>query len=92
MLDHYRLPHAEDAARARRMIRKVAIAMKELPSELFIAGVHSCDKYPTFSGGFADVYRAWYKGEMVALKRIRTFQSSPKCENLVLSIIKHKAV
>jgi hypothetical protein len=67
------------------MMRKVGIAAKKLPSGLFITGVHSCDKYPTFSGGFADVYRAWYNGEMVALKRIRTFQSRPEREHLVLT-------
>jgi hypothetical protein len=54
-------------------MQKVSEAVEHLPSSLFISGVNDRDEYPTFCGGFGDVYQASYEGRMVALKRIRTF-------------------
>ncbi|KAJ6566670.1 kinase-like domain-containing protein [Mycena capillaripes] len=58
---------------ARRLMQKISEARDQLPTSLFIIGVHDPDEHPTFAGGFADLYRASYDGKRVALKRIRTF-------------------
>jgi hypothetical protein len=54
-------------------MRQLSEARDQLPASLFITGVYDTDNYPTFSGGFGDVYRASHEGQRVALKRIRTF-------------------
>ncbi|KAJ6532126.1 kinase-like domain-containing protein [Mycena vulgaris] len=41
---------------------------------MFITGVTNCDEQPTFTGGSSDIYSASYRGQRVALKRMRTFQ------------------
>ncbi|KAF7326404.1 Kinase-like protein [Mycena venus] len=47
-----------------------------LPSSPLIAGVNRREKHPTFAGGFADIFRAFYDGKPVALKRMRYFLAS----------------
>ncbi|KAK7038630.1 kinase-like domain-containing protein [Favolaschia claudopus] len=69
------LPNAAYANIACKLMQRISEAHDQLPMSLFISGVHDPDQYPTFSGGFADVYRASYNGKRVALKRIRTFTS-----------------
>ncbi|KAJ7609200.1 kinase-like domain-containing protein [Mycena polygramma] len=54
-------------------MQRISAAHEQLPSSLFISGVNDCDEHPTFGGGFGDVYRASYRSQTVALKRIRTF-------------------
>ncbi|KAJ7732395.1 kinase-like domain-containing protein [Mycena olivaceomarginata] len=54
-------------------MQKLSEARDQLPTSLFIDGVSDADEYPTFAGGFGDVYRAFYDGKRVALKRMRTF-------------------
>ncbi|KAJ6554016.1 kinase-like domain-containing protein [Mycena vulgaris] len=44
-----------------------------LPSALFITGVSGREEYPTYGGGYGDVYRASYDNEAVALKHMRHF-------------------
>ncbi|KAF7333656.1 Kinase-like protein [Mycena sanguinolenta] len=58
---------------ARRIIRKLSASCDRLPSSLFIVGVKGRDEYPTFGGGFGDIYRASYGDQLVALKRMRHF-------------------
>ncbi|KAF7349186.1 Kinase-like protein [Mycena sanguinolenta] len=74
------LPNAVSRLQARQLLQKVSEAQEQLPSSLFITGVKDHDQYPTFSGGFSDVYLASYQERNVALKRLRTFTaySTPK--------------
>ncbi|KAJ7323987.1 hypothetical protein DFH08DRAFT_347333 [Mycena albidolilacea] len=58
---------------ARRLMQKLSEARDQLPTSLFIIGVHDPDEHPTFAGGFAHVYRVSYDSKHVAFKRIRTF-------------------
>ncbi|KAJ7145863.1 hypothetical protein C8R44DRAFT_582160, partial [Mycena epipterygia] len=58
-----------------RIIIKLSEACDKLPSSLFITGVTEPDEHPTFRGGFGDIYRASYAGNMVAVKRVRTFHN-----------------
>jgi hypothetical protein len=51
---------------------KLASTSNVLPPSLFISGVDLCNNiHPYDFGGFADVFRAKYKGSEVALKRLR---------------------
>ncbi|KAJ7141851.1 kinase-like domain-containing protein [Mycena crocata] len=61
----------ENCAMARRIIRRLSEACNTLPSSIFITGVTNCDNHYSFGGGYADIYRASYKGQPVALKRLR---------------------
>ncbi|KAF8131244.1 kinase-like domain-containing protein [Mycena galopus ATCC 62051] len=56
---------------AGRIIRKLSTSCDILPSSIFITGVRGKDQYPTFGGGYTDVYRASYGNQIVALKYIR---------------------
>ncbi|KAJ7255065.1 hypothetical protein B0H12DRAFT_1323261 [Mycena haematopus] len=58
---------------ALRIIRKLSASCDRLPSSLFITGVEGRDEYPTFGGGFGDIYGASYGAQRVALKRMRYF-------------------
>jgi hypothetical protein len=58
---------------ALRIIRKLSERCDRLPSSLFIVGVTGRDEHPSFGGGFGDIYRASYRGQRVALKRMRYF-------------------
>ncbi|KAK7027603.1 kinase-like domain-containing protein [Favolaschia claudopus] len=73
-LDKGLLLDAEQSRMARSMIRKLSESCDSLPSSLFIPnGVHACEQYPTFGGGFGDIYRAIMHDKPVALKRMRHF-------------------
>ncbi|KAJ7264461.1 kinase-like domain-containing protein [Mycena haematopus] len=76
VLDRGSLPTAEYASQARRLIIRLSEVREQLSSSLFISGVSDPDEYPTFCGGFGDVYRASFSSSTVALKRIRTFHAS----------------
>ncbi|KAF7374431.1 hypothetical protein MSAN_00327200 [Mycena sanguinolenta] len=64
----------KDGPMARRIIRKLACSSDKLPSALFITGITGKEEYPTFGGGFADIYRASYNNRTVALKYMRAIQ------------------
>ncbi|KAJ6474388.1 kinase-like domain-containing protein [Mycena vulgaris] len=66
----------DECSKARRIINKLSEACDKLPSFLFITGVVDRDEYPTFVGGFGDIYRASYARKPVALKRVRIFRGS----------------
>ncbi|KAJ7721125.1 kinase-like domain-containing protein [Mycena metata] len=63
----------EQSSKARRIIRKLSESCDKLPTSLFITGVAGREEHPTFSGGFGDIYRASYNGQVVALKHMRHF-------------------
>ncbi|KAF8169200.1 kinase-like domain-containing protein [Mycena galopus ATCC 62051] len=72
-LDRGFLTTQEHNRMALRIIRKLSESCDMLPTSLFIVGVHDRDEHPSFGGGFADVYRASYGNQRVALKRMRHF-------------------
>nr|GAT45690.1 predicted protein [Mycena chlorophos] len=57
--------------KARRLLVRLSEASDTLPASLFIRGILQVDKEATFGGAFGDIYRASYKGQHVALKRMR---------------------
>ncbi|KAJ6529604.1 hypothetical protein B0H19DRAFT_1274002 [Mycena capillaripes] len=61
VLNRGSLPSSDYRSRALRLRRKLSEAHDQLPSSLFIYGVHDHDEYPTFSGGFGDVFRASFR-------------------------------
>ncbi|KAJ7792575.1 hypothetical protein B0H14DRAFT_164049 [Mycena olivaceomarginata] len=73
VLDRESLPTATYTTMACRLMQKLSEARDQLPTSLFIIGVHDPGEHPTFAGGFPDVYRASYDSKRAALKRIRTF-------------------
>ncbi|KAJ7145909.1 kinase-like domain-containing protein [Mycena epipterygia] len=63
----------EYRSRAGILIHKIYEAWDKFPSNIFIHGVTDRDRYPSFGGGYADIYRARYRSQPVALKRLRIF-------------------
>jgi hypothetical protein len=53
-----------------------------LPSGLSVKGVTLLEKHPKFGGGFADIFRASYRGNEVALKRMRVFQRGEELQSI----------
>ncbi|KAJ7275887.1 kinase-like domain-containing protein, partial [Mycena rebaudengoi] len=70
----------EHSLMARRIIRKLSASCERLPSSLFITGVTGKEDRPTAGGGYADIYRASYGDQIVALKYIRPVQSMPNSD------------
>lgn len=72
---------------------KISQACDEVPSPLFVRGVTLLQREAAFGGGFADVYKASYRGQIVALKRLRVFQNQPnygitrKVNETIISIV-----
>jgi hypothetical protein len=65
---------------ARRIIRKLSASCERLPSSLFIIGVTGKEDRPTSGGGYADIYRASYGDQIVALKYMRPVQCMPSSD------------
>jgi hypothetical protein len=77
-IDKQAFPFNDDSQRSRHSAHRLLVKLSEncgiLPSILSIAGIENCSKEPVAGGGFADIFRASYRGEDVALKRLRDFQ------------------
>ncbi|TCD63455.1 hypothetical protein EIP91_005396 [Steccherinum ochraceum] len=58
----------------RRLLIKLSREARILPSSLFLIGVKCRVRESVNGGAFADIYRASYHGEPVALKRLRVFR------------------
>ncbi|KAJ7145858.1 kinase-like domain-containing protein [Mycena epipterygia] len=82
----------EQNSKARRIIIKLSEACDKLPSSLFITGVTEPDEHPTFGGGFGDIYRASYAGNMVAVKRVRTFHNDAEHRRIRLQFCREALV
>ncbi|KAJ7353458.1 kinase-like domain-containing protein, partial [Mycena albidolilacea] len=83
----------EDHSRmARRIIRKLSESCDRLPSSLFISGVTGREEYPTFGGGYGDIYRALHNSKPVALKRMRHFLRGADLRRLNLKFCREALV
>ncbi|KAJ7170993.1 kinase-like domain-containing protein, partial [Mycena filopes] len=56
-----------------RLLIKLALSCRKLPSSLFIQGIEGKPEAACDGGGFADIYKAVFKSQDVALKRLRFF-------------------
>ncbi|KAJ6480651.1 kinase-like domain-containing protein [Mycena vulgaris] len=54
-----------------KMMLRISSSHDQLPASMFITGVTHRNRDSKFAGGFSDIYRAWYNGKPVALKRLR---------------------
>lgn len=61
----------------RRLLIALARKTQRVPRSFLISGVHLPARDAVGGGGFADIFRASYRGQFVALKRLRTFVSQP---------------
>ncbi|KAJ8079540.1 hypothetical protein PM082_011127 [Marasmius tenuissimus] len=61
---------------AHKILVKLLEAQDILPACLFIKGVKRRDSEAFFGGTFGDIYRARFRSEDVALKRVRVFQNT----------------
>jgi hypothetical protein len=77
-IDKQAFPFNNDGQRSRHSAHRLLVKLSEncgiLPPILSITGIENCSKEPVAGGGFADIFRASYRGEDVALKRLRDFQ------------------
>ncbi|KAG6820841.1 hypothetical protein H0H93_010668 [Arthromyces matolae] len=86
--------------KARRLLIKLSERSEIIPASVLIRGLTLTDNQPVSGGGFADIYRAVYRGQEVALKhlRVRQDQDSQKMrrafgrEALVWQQLKHPNV
>ncbi|KAJ7233161.1 kinase-like domain-containing protein [Mycena rebaudengoi] len=91
-IDRGLLFEKEHNSKARRIILKLSDACDKLPSSLFITGVSGREEYPTFGGGFGDIYRASYAGKTVALKHVRNFQRDAEIRRIRLQFCREALV
>ncbi|KAG6832065.1 hypothetical protein H0H92_005487 [Tricholoma furcatifolium] len=64
----------EGGRRARRLLIKLSERSEIIPASVLIRGLTLSDSHPVSGGGFADIYRAMYRGQEVALKHLRVRQ------------------
>ncbi|KAJ7700552.1 kinase-like domain-containing protein, partial [Mycena metata] len=56
-----------------RLVVKLCSSCERLPSSLFVEGVERRAEVPCNGGGFSDIYKAVYRSQEVALKKLRLF-------------------
>ncbi len=59
----------------RILLYRLASAARLYPFPFFVHGLHLAKREPVVGGYFADIFRASYDGQEVALKRLRISQS-----------------
>lgn len=73
-----------DPERKTHILRRLLIALsrntKTVPRSFVISGIQLQDRDAVSGGGFADIFRASYRGQPVALKRLRNFKDNPVSE------------
>ncbi|KAF7378237.1 Kinase-like protein [Mycena sanguinolenta] len=69
----YVIQTREATAKAHRLLWKLCEKSNQVPRSLIICGVVQRDQCISVAGGFADVHRAMYQGQSVALKHMRMF-------------------
>ncbi|KAF9469341.1 kinase-like domain-containing protein [Collybia nuda] len=90
----------EAGRKARRLLVKLSETSEIIPASVLIRGLTLVENQPVSGGGFADIYRARYQGQEVALKhlRVRQDQDSHRIrrafgrEALVWQQLKHPSV
>lgn len=84
MIDKRGFSHDKSGQKQRQNAKKILVKLSEncgiLPAALQISGVTNRCIDPINGGGFGDIFRASYGGEMVALKCLRNFQVHEKRE------------
>ncbi len=67
------------------LLRRLLIALSRntrmVPRSFLIHGIHLQVRDAVSGGGFADIFRATYRGQSVALKRLRNFSNTPISES-----------
>ena len=58
-----------------RFLKKLVLRTGTLPPYLFLSEVERLGANPVFGGGFADIWKGYAKGRLVALKVIRVFDN-----------------
>lgn len=70
-----------DPEQRTHLLRRLLIALSRntqaVPRSFLINGIEVQDRDAVGGGGFADIFRAIYKDQPVALKRLRTFMNQP---------------
>ena len=64
-----------------RLLITLSKNKKSLPQSLYLHGVVMQGMYAVSGGGFADIFRASYRGQHVALKRLRRFYDRAPSES-----------
>ncbi|KAJ7464285.1 kinase-like domain-containing protein [Mycena galericulata] len=91
-LDRGFLIAQKHSQKAGRIIRKLSESCDTLPSSLFVTGVTGVGQYPTFGGGYGDIYRASYGNMTVALKHMRHFLRGADSRSLRLKFCREALV
>lgn len=77
VIDKKGFPAHSDGRMQRQNAYKFLVKLSEncgiLPPTLSVTGITDCGREPVNGGGFADIFRASFRGEEVALKRLRDF-------------------
>lgn len=78
----------EVGRKARRLLVKLSETSEIIPASVLIRGLNLVENQPVSGGGFADIYRAKYQGQEVALKhlRVRQDQDSHRIRRVIGSI------
>ncbi|KAJ7231954.1 kinase-like domain-containing protein [Mycena rebaudengoi] len=71
---------------------KLSEGLHILPSSFFVTGVSGREGYPTFGGGFGDIYRASYNGKPVALKHLRMFHRRTELRSIYSKFCKEALI
>ncbi|KAL0959682.1 hypothetical protein HGRIS_011380 [Hohenbuehelia grisea] len=80
-IDKGYLSHPQDvvfARRAHKLVIRLSVACGIFPSSLLIDGVTLLETESVSGGAFADIYRATYNGQQIALKRLRVWERSDR--------------
>ncbi|KAK7462223.1 hypothetical protein VKT23_007828 [Stygiomarasmius scandens] len=88
VLQNFELDHHTDRPDLAKDARKLLVSLSKLstnlPETMFISGVEPVKERNVHGGTFGDVYRSFFEGRPVALKRLRIFQRSDESEKKAL--------
>jgi len=67
----------------RQLLASLLKANKTIPRSLFVKGISLKSNIAIKCGGFADIFQGSYRGELVALKRMRISSNDQDMENAI---------
>ncbi len=70
----------------RHLLVRFSKASGILPASMFLKGVECGIRDTVAGGGFADIYRATYQGQEVALKKLRSVRSGEKGAHMYTAV------